>query len=34
MPRLISEYSICSAATGQTACARRMVCTPTSDNPA
>ena len=33
MPRLISEYSICRAAIGWTACARRMVCAPTSDRP-
>ena len=33
MPRLISEYSICSAAIGCTACARRMVSAPTSDRP-
>ncbi len=28
-----SEYSLCSAVTGCTACARRMVCTPASDRP-
>jgi hypothetical protein len=28
MPRLISEYSICSAAIGWTACARRIVSAP------
>ena len=28
-----SEYSLCSAATGWTACARRIVCTPASDRP-
>jgi len=33
MPRLISEYSICSAAIGWTACARRMVSAPISDSP-
>src|SRR5262249_27321306 len=33
MPRLISEYSICSAAIGCTACARRMVSAPTSGRP-
>ena len=33
MPRLISEYSICSAAIGWTACARRIVSAPISDRP-
>ena len=33
MPRLISEYSICSALTGWTACARRIVSAPISDSP-
>ena len=33
MPRLISEYSICRAAIGWTACARRMVSAPISDRP-
>ena len=33
MPRLISEYSICRAAMGWTACARRIVCAPISDRP-
>ena len=28
-----SEYSLCSAVTGCTACARRMVLAPASDNP-
>ena len=28
-----SEYSLCSAVTGCTACARRIVCTPASDSP-
>ena len=28
-----SEYSLCSAVTGWTACARRIVCTPASDRP-
>ena len=28
-----SEYSLWSAVTGWTACARRMVCTPASDRP-
>ena len=30
---LQSEYSLCNAATGCTACARRIVCTPASDRP-
>ncbi len=33
MPRLISEYSICSSRTGYTAFARRIVSGPTSDRP-
>ncbi|KAG1317983.1 hypothetical protein G6F63_015422 [Rhizopus arrhizus] len=28
-----SEYSLCKAVTGCTACARRIVCTPASDRP-
>ena len=28
-----SDYSLCSAVTGCTACARRIVCTPASDSP-
>ena len=28
-----SEYSLCNAVTGWTACARRIVCTPASDSP-
>ena len=28
-----SEYSLCSAVTGWTACARRMTCTPASERP-
>src|SRR2546429_9932277 len=28
-----SEYSLCSAVTGWTACARRIVCTPASESP-
>src|ERR1035437_1827601 len=28
-----SEYSLCNAVTGWTACARRMVCAPASDSP-
>ena len=30
---LQSEYSLCSAVTGWTACARRIVCTPASERP-
>jgi aryl-alcohol dehydrogenase-like predicted oxidoreductase len=30
---LQSEYSLCNAAMGCTACARRIVCSPASDNP-
>ena len=30
---LHSEYSLCSAVTGWTACARRIVCTPASERP-
>ena len=33
MPRLISEYSICSPLTGYTDWARRMVSAPISDRP-
>ena len=32
-PRQNSEYSLCTAVTGCTACARRMVCTPASESP-
>src|SRR5271170_6815874 len=31
--RVHSEYSLCSAAIGSTACARRMDCAPASDRP-
>jgi hypothetical protein len=31
--RLAIEYSICKSAIGCTACARRIVSTPTSDSP-